>query len=129
MRRALVSCLLLVTVHCFAQIDSISQRIFLIGDAGELFGGNNTQPVVDWLQKNVDWNDERNNAIFLGDNIYRRGMSLPGSADQLETEKILRSQYTPLRKAGITVWFVPGNHDWDRMGKLGLAKIKRQWQF
>lgn len=40
-----------------AQVDSISQRVFLIGDAGELIG--DTHPVVDWLKKNVDWNDEK----------------------------------------------------------------------
>ncbi len=52
-----------------AQLDTIRHRIFLIGDAGELMG-NTHHPVIDWLKKNVDWNDERNTAIYLGDNIY-----------------------------------------------------------
>ncbi|HTM91453.1 MAG TPA: hypothetical protein VL095_03475, partial [Flavisolibacter sp.] len=67
----------------FGQIDSlrsipdtINQRIFLIGDAGEM--NSATHPVVDWLKKNVDWNDERNSVIFLGDNVYPLGLPLEG---------------------------------------------------
>ncbi|RYE13176.1 MAG: hypothetical protein EOP51_30225, partial [Sphingobacteriales bacterium] len=67
--------------------------------------------------------------MYLGDNIYPRGMGLPGSPEQKETEAILRSQYKSFRDKGAPVYFIPGNHDWDRMGPLGLAKIKRQWAF
>ena len=67
MRRAIVFCLLLLGLQSLAQTDTITQRIFLIGDAGEIFGPNGTHPVIDWLEKNVDWNDTRNNAVFLGD--------------------------------------------------------------
>jgi hypothetical protein len=35
-----------------AQVDSINQRIFLVGDAGELLG--NKQPVVEWIRQHVD---------------------------------------------------------------------------
>jgi len=58
--------LYLFTVFCvqlvFGQTDSlrtiadtINQRIFLIGDAGEM--NTPTHPVIDWLKKNIDWND------------------------------------------------------------------------
>src|SRR5215211_6450142 len=59
-----------------AQPDSINQRVFLVGDAGELYG--NTHPVLDWLKKNVNWDDEKNTVVFLGDNIYPLGLPLEG---------------------------------------------------
>ena len=56
-------------------------------------------------------------------------MGLPGSSEEEQTKKILQSQYQPMRANGAPVYFVPGNHDWDKMGPQGLAKIKRQWQY
>src|SRR5438128_469490 len=89
MRRAFAFCLLLMATRCLAQTDSISQRIFLIGDAGELFGGNGTQPVIDWLQTHVDWNDHRNTAIFLGDNIYPLGLPQKGEPGYQEAKDVI----------------------------------------
>ncbi|RYZ86594.1 MAG: hypothetical protein EOP04_13565, partial [Proteobacteria bacterium] len=39
------------------------------------------------------------------------------------------SQYKPFRDSNVPVYFIPGNHDWDRSGPLGLAKIKQQGSF
>jgi hypothetical protein len=68
-----------IVSRCVAQVDSISQRVFLIGDAGELVG--NTHPVVDWLKRNVNWDDEKNVAVYLGDNIYPYGLPMEGEGD------------------------------------------------
>src|SRR5688572_25411005 len=95
---------------CFAQIDSIQQRIFLIGDAGELVG--DTHPVVDWLKKNVDWNDERNSAIYLGDNIYPLGLPMEGEPDYLQSKKIIDYQMSLVKGKKGKAFFVQGNHDW-----------------
>jgi hypothetical protein len=105
--------------------DSIRQRVIFIGDAGEM----------DKQQGSVIANASshiipgKTTVIYLGDNIYKYGMALPGSDDVERTEQILRSQYQPMRSKGAPVYFVPGNHDWDKSGKNGLAKIRRQWQF
>jgi hypothetical protein len=56
-------------------------------------------------------------------------MGLPDSHEEEKTKAILQSQYKPMRNKGASVYFVPGNHDWDRMGKNGLAKIKQQWAY
>lgn len=105
--------------------DSILHRLILIGDAGEL---DSRQKQV--LSQAASYSlPGKTSTVFLGDNIYKRGIGLPGSPEQESTEAILRSQFQPFRQAGSRVWFIPGNHDWDRMGKQGLAKIKRQWQF
>ncbi|WP_345257587.1 metallophosphoesterase [Flaviaesturariibacter amylovorans] len=92
------------------------QRLFLIGDAGEL--KDNRQPVLDWLAKNVNWNDEKNVALFLGDNIYPDGMPDEGSAEYAYTRKVIDYQIGLVRGKKGKAFFVPGNHDW-KGGKIG----------
>ncbi|MCF0069834.1 metallophosphoesterase [Dyadobacter sp. CY261] len=109
---------------CFAQ-PIILRRVILIGDAGEI------NP-----KQNKALNDAaahilpgKSTVMFLGDNIYPHGMGLPGSLEEAETQTIIRSQFSPMRAAGAPTYFVPGNHDWDKSGKQGLAKIRRQGEF
>lgn len=68
-------------------------------------------------------------AFYMGDNIYPRGMALPGTAKEANTQAILRSQYTQLRQNGAAVYFLPGNYDWDKSGTKGLDKIQAQGKF
>ncbi|WP_162944470.1 BamA/TamA family outer membrane protein [Flavisolibacter nicotianae] len=129
MRRVLTFCLLLAASVCTAQTDTISQRIFLIGDAGEIVGPNGTHPVIDWLQKNVDWNDERNTAIFLGDNIYPLGMPMKGEAGYTEAKQVIDYLMKPFVGKQGRAFFIPGNHDWEN-GKLGgLQRIRNQQNY
>ncbi|MDO9373979.1 MAG: BamA/TamA family outer membrane protein [Ferruginibacter sp.] len=105
--------------------DSIKYSILLIGDAGEI---NPEQHAVltDAIRRS---SAGKTMALFLGDNIYRRGMGLDGDDATANTEAILRSQYQPLRTAGVPVYFIPGNHDWDHSGSKGFEKISRVNQF
>ena len=73
-----------MAVH--AQGDRVIQRMFLVGDAGELTNGHH--PVCDWLKAHVDWNDSSNVLVYLGDNIYPQGMPSPGSKEYEEAKKI-----------------------------------------
>lgn len=107
------------------QTDSLLSRTILIGDAGEMDAQQDG--VIKHAASSVVQGKTR--VIFLGDNIYPKGMGLPGSKEERETQEIIRSQYSPFRSQGVPVYFVPGNHDWDRSGPLGLQKIKRQGAF
>ena len=78
---------LMLACYSHAQTDTLNKRIFLIGDAGELAGTE--QPVIDWLKDHVNWNDEKNTAIFLGDNIYPLGMPMPHTETYQEAKRIL----------------------------------------
>lgn len=117
--------LLTILQKSFAQKDSILARIIFIGDAGEM-DGQQKLLIPDAASKIIK---DKTTVMFLGDNIYPRGMGLSGSPEETKTQEILRSQFAPMRQAGAPVFFIPGNHDWDRMGPLGLAKIKAQSQF
>lgn len=105
--------------------DSIRSRTILIGDAGEI------NKVQDAVIKHAAGNilPGKTSVIYLGDNIYSHGMGLPGDPGEVYSKDVVRSQYKPMREKGAPVYFIPGNHDWDRMGPKGLEKIKLQWQF
>ncbi len=128
MRRSLLFPLLLFLFLCvemgWAQ-DSVKYRVILIGDAGEM---NTIQKGAMQLAASTVL-PGRTSAFFLGDNIYPTGMALAGSSAFPHTAAILKSQFEPLRAAGSAVYFIPGNHDWDKSGPLGLQKIKAQGDY
>lgn len=122
-----ILCILYLTgcvVWLHAQ-DSIRFRIIFIGDAGEING----QQIKAIEQAAARVIAGKTVAIYLGDNIYPKGMELPGSNAIKKSRDILRSQYGPMRDKGAPVYFIPGNHDWDKSGSKGFAKIKYQGQF
>ena len=104
---------------------SIQQRLILIGDAGEI--NFKQEAIIPKASELII--PGKTTVLFLGDNIYPRGLGLQGSQDEEETKQILRSQFEPMRERGAPVYFIPGNHDWDRMGKEGLEKIQAQGRF
>ncbi|TCJ18747.1 hypothetical protein EPD60_03025 [Flaviaesturariibacter flavus] len=108
--------LLLVSVAAAAQADSVRHRIFLLGDGGDL--NNDHQLVVDWLKQHVDWNDTRNIALFLGDNIYPLGLPTEGEEDFTRSKRILDSQLVLVKGKKAKGYWIPGNHDWMN-GKIG----------
>ena len=115
----------LLARHCAQAQDSIRYRVIFIGDAGEM----NERQRLDLQHAASDILPGKTTVVYLGDNIYPRGMGLPGSKDEEAGKAVLRSQYEPMRAKGAPVYFVPGNHDWDRMGPEGLAKIRAQGEF
>lgn len=121
-----ICCILLLGLFSKAQdIDSTVSRMIFIGDAGEI--DPEQSQVIGHAAAQVI--PQKTTVIYLGDNIYPDGMGLPGSANEKETQEILRSQFRPMRTRGANVYFIPGNHDWDRSGPQGLAKIKAQAAF
>jgi len=120
----LIALLFLTSFIVDAQ-DSIRHRIIFIGDAGEI--NPQQQTLIPDAAKHILAG--KTTVMYLGDNIYPHGMGLPGSIEEEATRKILQSQFVPMRGQGASVYFIPGNHDWDRMGRQGLVKIKEQWKY
>ena len=116
---------LLVTKTFVAAQDSVVHRVIFIGDAGEM--NEDQKAVIQSASEKILQN--KTTVIYLGDNIYPAGIALPGSKNEKQTKEIIRSQFIPMRSKGAPVYFVPGNHDWDRMGADGLQKIKLQWEY
>ncbi|RZK46859.1 MAG: hypothetical protein EOO87_22905, partial [Pedobacter sp.] len=116
--------LLIAYFGSFSQ-ESVKYRVILIGDAGEMNTGQ-FESLKDAAKHVIKG---KTTTLFLGDNIYPSGMAIPGYGDFAETSNILNSQFKPMRDAGAAVYFVPGNHDWDKSGPNGLAKIKAQGDY
>ncbi len=119
---------LLLVVSVFISYFSFSQeverRLIVFGDAGEI---NTKQHFL--IQKAQDLLlREKTTVFFVGDNIYPFGMALTAPENE-ETANILRSQYEGFRRLGAPVYFLAGNHDWDKSKEEGLAKVKAQGQF
>ena len=99
-----------------AQQDPVVQRLFLVGDAGELKNGHH--PVCEWLKAHVDWNDTSNTLVYLGDNVYPHGMPADDAPGVEEARAIVDYQVSVVGGKRARAIFVPGNHDW-RQGKAG----------
>lgn len=102
----------------------IERRLILIGDAGEI---NAKQEILLRVASELIL-PGKTIAYFLGDNIYPTGMELKPN-DQNSYIPILRSQFLPFRQHGVPVYFMAGNHDWDKSGPNGLAKVKAQQSY
>ncbi len=98
-------------------------HIYLIGDAGKV--SVNDAPYKKFLQQQL--NDSVPSAIvFLGDNIYPKGMPDESNKHRDETEQVLEASLNLAPGFKGPVIFVPGNHDWKRGKPDGLNFIKNQ---
>lgn len=98
--------------------------LFLIGDAGA--PAQPREPVLVALERALAAAPATRYAIFLGDNVYYYGVPPAGAPSRAEAELRLRTQVDVLRRTQTRGLFVPGNHDWNKSGRDGLAAIRRQ---
>jgi hypothetical protein len=105
--------------------ESRTQTIYLIGDAGE---DPDHQSGMDILTPMLA-EDSDASVIFLGDNIYPRGLHGKKHELRAQDERRIIGQMEPLKDHEGKVIFIPGNHDWEQGGEHGLKMIKRQQKF
>jgi hypothetical protein len=109
----------------------VTDSIFLIGDAGER--GARDQ-VLAALRDEVSAASDKLGSghvavVFLGDNIYEDGLPDENARDFRQALARLQAQVQSANvNPGVSVYFVPGNHDWDHQGPEGLERIRRQAQ-
>jgi hypothetical protein len=108
-----------------APMDSIELALFLIGDAGsKRYDG---EPVLQELARQADsFRTASPFVVFLGDNVYPRGVPAAGHAMRDDAERKIAAQVLAIRKSGAEGFLIPGNHDWDRQGRQGWDAIRRQ---
>jgi hypothetical protein len=105
--------------------DSIELAIFLIGDAGS--SAYDGEPVLKELALQSDsLRPVRQFVVFLGDNVYPRGVPPLGHAQRDDAERKVAAQVLAIRKGSAQGLLIPGNHDWDRQGRDGWNAIRRQ---
>src|SRR5215204_7481273 len=97
-----------------AQTDTISQRIILIGDGGELTNGKH--PVVEAIKQFIKL-DKKTTVLFLGDNLYSTGLPDDQSAQYQAAKAVLDSQLSVAENTQARILMIPGNHDWKNGGR------------
>ena len=103
--------------------------LYLIGDAGapDPAGEPVLAALIGDLQEQPA--EAERIVVFLGDNLYPRGMPPSGSPDRAEAERRLRLQLEVGTRTQTTTFFLPGNHDWDFSGADGWGAVRRQEEF
>ncbi len=103
----------------------IEKTFYLVGDAGyaELKGTTKGLSILDKVIDTVQGKD--NYLLFLGDNIYPKGMPKKESPDRALAEHRLDAQIDVAKKFDGRVVFIPGNHDWYANGVQGLEREEK----
>lgn len=87
-------------------------NIYLIGDAGYLENGNISE-AINALNEKIKDSKKEDVLLFLGDNIYPKGMPENKSdANREKAEQSLQAQIKAAKNFKGKVIFIPGNHDW-----------------
>jgi len=122
MKSIYISCVILFcSVAIQAQQKDFS--VYLIGDCGKAH--KNQQTLIS-LEKKLN-KDDNSAVIFLGDNIYSKGLTAnsTGKLDK-KPKKILNHQLDILYDYEGQAYFVPGNHDWKSGKSKGAETLKNQ---
>lgn len=100
--------------------------LYLIGDCGK---SHFNQQTILSLQEELQ-TDDNSAVIFLGDNIYNRGLT-GNKAGKLDKKplKILHHQLDALYDYEGQAYFVPGNHDWKSGRYKGPQTLKNQEKY
>jgi len=86
--------------------------------------------VLEAARKDAARDPAHTTLLFLGDNVYPRGLVREGDPYRAEMERRLDAQLAVGRDSGAALTlFTPGNHDWDAWGPGGWAAIKREGAF
>ncbi|SKA23464.1 Calcineurin-like phosphoesterase [Chitinophaga eiseniae] len=124
----LVTLAFLTFGRVFAQAPAVVKRIILIGDAGELHE-NGRNPVVDAVRQKYNLQEDINTVLFLGDNVYPRGLPDPSQKSYPVAKEILDYQVGLVKGTRARGIFVPGNHDWDKSKPDGWQVIRNQQEY
>ena len=117
----LVSISLIINVLC-AQSDSVRTRIYLIGDTGKkAVVSKNYQQFSQAITQ-----DKPSCVLFLGDNVYPKGIRPVGNKHHETDVKKLQIQLSLLKNHKGQFYMIPGNHDWQMGKKNGLSHVLRQ---
>ncbi|MFL9831016.1 metallophosphoesterase [Flavobacterium sp. ST-87] len=103
-------------------LSEIAHRFFLIGDAGNA-DQEKAQKILNSLNQQLQESDKNATLLFLGDNIYPKG--IPDKKDKKDYATAIGKLTDQLNISknfkGKTI-FIPGNHDW----YSGIKGLKRQ---
>ncbi len=105
----------------------VAISLYLIGDAGK--PDSSGEPVLKALRRDLASRASQRVVVFLGDNVYPRGLPAADYPGRRAAELSLTAQVEAITATGSRGYFVPGNHDWAKHGVDGWEAIRRQEAF
>ena len=102
----------------------LEHTVYLVGDAGKAKLGE-TPPTLKYLKSILAKESENSSVLFLGDNVYPKGLVGQNDEDRELTEHRLKVQLETLDDYKGNPVFIPGNHDWGG----GMKGLKRQAKY
>ena len=102
-------------------------ELFLIGDTGNV-NRHQADPVLETLKCHFDKN-QHSAVLFLGDNIYPRGLPPKSNILRADAENALKAHHEALKDYHGKVLFISGNHDWNKGRKDGYDYVLRQEKY
>lgn len=124
-----ISAVLILIAICFvaySQEDTLQARLVLIGDAGDIKQGKH--PVIDAVRETIK-PDKKTTILYLGDNLYTTGLPDEQNSFYDIRRSVLDTQIAIANGTDAKVYFIPGNHDWDKGRKDGWEAILREQQY
>lgn len=103
----------------------IAHSIYMIGDAGNAELDSSTAALRS-LKRSLSQANANATTLFLGDNIYPKGLPSKKSEARKLAEHRLKVQIESVESFDGRTIFIPGNHDWAAGGIKGL---KRQQEY
>ncbi|MFD2726988.1 metallophosphoesterase [Hyunsoonleella rubra] len=107
---------------------TIAHSFYLIGDAGLAGEAESSQTIANFKAE-LDKASENSTAIFLGDNIYPKGLPKKDDEDRASAEKQLNAQIHAVENFKGETVFIPGNHDWYSNGLKGLKRQEKYIEY
>ncbi len=104
---------------------TIVHSFYLIGDAGNSPIGGESK-ALESFKSEINKASKNSTVIFLGDNIYPKGLPKKDDDERGFAEHQLNVQFNAVKDFRGETIFIPGNHDWYSNGLKGL---KRQEEY
>ncbi|WP_223032743.1 metallophosphoesterase [Hanstruepera marina] len=102
-------------------LNPIEHQFYLIGDAG--YSPLNDQALaLKHLEEVLKTASSNSTTIFLGDNIYQKGLPKKGHKNRVQAEHNINAQLQTVENYKGSTIFIPGNHDWYSNGLKGLER-------
>ncbi|WP_400076459.1 metallophosphoesterase [Winogradskyella sp. R77965] len=102
----------------------IEHSFYLIGDAGNSNIGESSK-ALKAFKSELEKAPENSTALFLGDNIYPKGLLQKSDSDYELTKHRIKVQTEATKNFKGETIFIPGNHDW----YSGVRGLKDQEKF
>lgn len=112
------------TVNSSFPNKEITHSFYLIGDAGNSPIGSSSQ-ALKAFKTELDKASKYSTALFLGDNIYPKGLPEKETKGRAFAEYQLKIQTEAVSNFKGKTIFIPGNHDWYSGGLKGLKRQER----